>query len=55
MTIPKHPEIVVKLVGGDGNALAILGTVRPGCPTTRSHGSATRLRAATTTTCCGRA
>jgi hypothetical protein len=23
MTAPKHPEITVKLVGGDGNALAM--------------------------------
>ena len=27
MTIPKHPEIVVELVGGDGNAFAIFGSV----------------------------
>jgi hypothetical protein len=27
MTAPKHPEITVKLVGGDGNALAIIGSV----------------------------
>jgi hypothetical protein len=27
MTVPKHPEITVKLVGGDGNALAIIGSV----------------------------
>jgi hypothetical protein len=27
MTIPKNPEIVVELVGGDGNAFAILGSV----------------------------
>jgi hypothetical protein len=27
MTAPKHPEITVKLVGGDGNAFAVLGSV----------------------------
>jgi hypothetical protein len=27
MTAPKHPEITVKLVGGDGNAFSILGNV----------------------------
>jgi hypothetical protein len=27
MTVPKHPEITVKLVGGDGNAFAIIGSV----------------------------
>jgi hypothetical protein len=27
MTAPKHPEITVKLVGGDGNAFSILGSV----------------------------
>jgi hypothetical protein len=25
--VPKHPEITVKLVGGDGNAFSILGSV----------------------------
>ena len=27
MTAPKYPEIRVKLVGGDGNAFAVLGSV----------------------------
>jgi hypothetical protein len=27
MTAPMHPEITVKLVGGDGNAFAIIGSV----------------------------
>jgi hypothetical protein len=27
MTAPKYPEVRVKLVGGDGNAFAIIGTV----------------------------
>jgi hypothetical protein len=27
MSIPKYPEVRVKLVGGDGNALAIIGSV----------------------------
>lgn len=26
--MPKYPEITVKLIGRDGNAFAILGTVR---------------------------
>jgi hypothetical protein len=29
MTACKHPEITVKLVGGDGNAFSILGSVIP--------------------------
>ena len=28
MTSPKHPEIVVPMVGEDGNAFAILGRVQ---------------------------
>jgi hypothetical protein len=27
MTVPKYPEITVKLVGGDGNAFSVLGHV----------------------------
>jgi hypothetical protein len=27
VTTPKHPEITVKLVGGDGNAFAIIGNI----------------------------
>jgi hypothetical protein len=27
MTVPKHPEVMVKLVGGDGNAFTVLGHV----------------------------
>ena len=32
---PKHPEIIVKLVGEDGNAFAILGKCRAAM---RAHG-----------------
>jgi len=28
MSEPKYPEIEVELVGGDGNAFAVLGTVQ---------------------------
>jgi hypothetical protein len=28
MTEPRHPDVSVRLVGTDGNAFAILGTVR---------------------------
>jgi hypothetical protein len=27
MTVPKYPEVRVKLVGGDGNAFTVLGHV----------------------------
>ena len=53
----RYPDVVVQLTGEDGNAFAILGTVRralrqPATATTRPS-SSPRRPAATTSTCSG--